>query len=452
MMQMVEVDRRAVLAGFGVGAVAVAANARIGAPSAPHPRVRREIRDLERWFPDDLNRLKNAVAEMRKSRAGAMAWDKNAEIHSRRCGVPSGEIHRTLHFLPWHRAFLWATERNLQHAIGDETVSLAYWHWPVLGAVPASFRATPLAHDRTRLDLFAHEYAFQSAMDSAEHYVGKIEEREGWPVVTQLGFGGYDVVPGPLSVLEGTPHGSVHNALGKDMGNIKWSPRDPLFFGHHANLDRMWETWRGASHSARRRTEPWQDRLFAETVFEFFDLATGKTRNLRVAEVSETAALGYRYALPGEGVDGGQPVGTSTSGQNQNEVPDPALLGVPLASGDARIGLPTVAVSIAEEGKAKAILTVQGIQIPANQGGTVAIYLFDRKHGAFSPRRAAFVGTIGLVQQDTATEIAIALDVTTALRQFPIESGRIGVAIVPVGQDDALSLAVSGYAIEIVPQ
>jgi tyrosinase len=58
--------------------------------------------------------------------------------------------------------------------------------------------------------------------------------------------------PGTFSVLEGLPHNKVHNCIGGvgplnpgPYGNMTnfLSPIDPIFFLHHANMDRLWDVW-----------------------------------------------------------------------------------------------------------------------------------------------------------------------------------------------------------------
>ncbi|MGK9235006.1 tyrosinase family protein [Inquilinus limosus] len=58
--------------------------------------------------------------------------------------------------------------------------------------------------------------------------------------------------PGSFSVLEGFPHNKVHNYIGGvgpvdpgPYGNMTnfLSPVDPIFFLHHANMDRLWDVW-----------------------------------------------------------------------------------------------------------------------------------------------------------------------------------------------------------------
>lgn len=57
-------------------------------------------------------------------------------------------------------------------------------------------------------------------------------------------------LPGQGSI-EGTPHNTVHDWVGdplqpnhEDMGNLYSAGRDPLFYAHHSNVDRMWNIWR----------------------------------------------------------------------------------------------------------------------------------------------------------------------------------------------------------------
>lgn len=48
----------------------------------------------------------------------------------------------------------------------------------------------------------------------------------------------------PLPQLN--PHGIVHNNIGGDMASMA-SPNDPIFFLHHAFMDRLWARWQARS-------------------------------------------------------------------------------------------------------------------------------------------------------------------------------------------------------------
>ncbi|KAH6899782.1 hypothetical protein B0T10DRAFT_524877 [Thelonectria olida] len=67
-------------------------------------------------------------------------------------------------------------------------------------------------------------------------------------------------------------HGGGHLGVGGDIGevgDIYSSPGDPLFFMHHANMDRLWNKWQRASWSARKSDISGPDTQFAYP-FDFF--------------------------------------------------------------------------------------------------------------------------------------------------------------------------------------
>ncbi|KAH7305905.1 hypothetical protein B0I35DRAFT_471468 [Stachybotrys elegans] len=76
---------------------------------------------------------------------------------------------------------------------------------------------------------------------------------------------------GGLMPDEITLHGSGHIAIGGnsgDIANVNSSPGDPLFYLHHANLDRVWENWQRKS-SANRNSFAGPDNGWAYP-FNFF--------------------------------------------------------------------------------------------------------------------------------------------------------------------------------------
>jgi hypothetical protein len=54
-------------------------------------------------------------------------------------------------------------------------------------------------------------------------------------------------VPGYQSTIEGGVHGNIHCAVMDCpvpvMGAVGYSSNDPIFYLHHANIDRMWDCW-----------------------------------------------------------------------------------------------------------------------------------------------------------------------------------------------------------------
>jgi tyrosinase len=41
-------------------------------------------------------------------------------------------------------------------------------------------------------------------------------------------------------------HDTLHVWVGGTMGQVDWAAYDPLFFAHHANVDRAWRIWQAA--------------------------------------------------------------------------------------------------------------------------------------------------------------------------------------------------------------
>src|SRR5207245_65262 len=83
------------------------------------------------------------------------------------------------------------------------------------------------------------------------------------------------------ATLEGAVHASVHQAVGGTMAHGS-SPADPLFFLHHANLDRLWSEWqvKHAAQTPPNKTEILQPK-------PLFGVA--------VSTVLSITRLGYKY-------------------------------------------------------------------------------------------------------------------------------------------------------------
>jgi tyrosinase len=96
--------------------------------------------------------------------------------------------------------------------------------------------------------------------------------------------------PGSSTELEFNPHNSVHNAIGGSMAMVPLASRDPVFFLHHANVDRLWSAWN------RRGNANSPDPLWRTFAFNRnFINADGSPWNVGVGELGSTPALGYRY-------------------------------------------------------------------------------------------------------------------------------------------------------------
>ena len=88
--------------------------------------------------------------------------------------------------------------------------------------------------------------------------------------------------------LDQNPHFFTHLALGGDMAEFSTVGGDPLFYLHHANLDRIWESWNRLGN--KNPTDPkYLNRKFA------YGDRSGKRVDLPVSAADRTAQLGYEY-------------------------------------------------------------------------------------------------------------------------------------------------------------
>ena len=103
-------------------------------------------------------------------------------------------------------------------------------------------------------------------------------------------------------LLEDVPHGLVHSLVGNDydgntvvnpgwMGSFYTAGLDPIFWLHHANLDRLWQVWLELDDSHRNPTD---DPAFLDTEFTFPHPTDG-TVTWKIGDALDTGFLGYDY-------------------------------------------------------------------------------------------------------------------------------------------------------------
>jgi tyrosinase len=90
--------------------------------------------------------------------------------------------------------------------------------------------------------------------------------------------------------IEDSPHNPIHGAVGGNMGFVSRSARDPVFWLHHANIDRHWDAWLNLGNGRMNPT----DSPFLEREYSFVD-ENGATVTRKVKDMLSSKALGYRY-------------------------------------------------------------------------------------------------------------------------------------------------------------
>jgi tyrosinase len=279
-------DRRAFLLAGG----ASLAMAGVGAQGAL--AMRRSARGMSASDPD-LAAMRRAVAAMKAlPSSDPRNWMRFAAIHGEFCP------HGNWYFLPWHRAYILAFERICRELSGKPDFALPYWDWTADRRFPRAFaegdrNSNPLHHARPGV---AQGLRLPDEMVGPRVIARIMRSPDFEAFGSTRPFGQNGVAPGwqrragAMTELEFNPHAGVHLRLGGDMAVVELSARDPIFFLHHANVDRLWSAWnrRGNANSP----EPmWRDFAFDR---QFVD-GVGAPWNVTVGELGSTPALGYRY-------------------------------------------------------------------------------------------------------------------------------------------------------------
>jgi len=295
---MAELTRRAVLQrGVALALAATVPGTRARAQSVV---TRRSIATLAADDPI-VEAYRAAVRAMRALPASdPRHWTRQAEIHLNFCP------HGNWYFLPWHRAYLLAFERLCRQLSGDPGFALPYWDWTANPQLPAVFagetwqgQPNPLFHARrssqtvtippevagpARLATLLAETSFE--VFGSSRPFGQDSTASTW----QRGNG----FQGPF---ESGPHNQVHVRVGGDMGTIRSSPLDPIFWLHHCNIDRLWDQWNGLGR-ANAGDPLWREFAFTGQFVTPAGASGTAPFDVTVRGLLDLEALGYQYVVP----------------------------------------------------------------------------------------------------------------------------------------------------------
>lgn len=180
--------------------------------------------------------------------------------------------HGTPYFLAWHRGYLYYFERRLRLVSGDNQLVLPYWDYYSYATMPAEFTNpsgdNPLYADRmnSNVQQVLSMAPFSPSLTNFQRNTSNAFE----------------------PAIEDAPHNPLHDLVGNAMATMQ-SPLDPIFWLHHANIDRLWVAW--ASAGGGRRMPAASNSYWAGA----HTYATGLSLS-RIATYSTRTTLGYRYA------------------------------------------------------------------------------------------------------------------------------------------------------------
>jgi len=171
---------------------------------------------------DEQHRFLNAFVQI--NAIGALG--PLVDIHSNAIH----QMHSNPRFLPWHRVYLLRLEALLQMV--DPTVCIPYWKSSEEQAFP------------TWLLGFTPTVNLMNGSHTVTRNIGSFATLPSTAdVAAAMGNGSFNTFS---QALEGI-HNSGHVWVGGSMGVVPTAPADPVFWMHHAEIDRIWAEWQVAN-------------------------------------------------------------------------------------------------------------------------------------------------------------------------------------------------------------
>jgi len=232
--------------------------------------------------------------------------------------------HGSWYFLPWHRGYLIAFEANIRFQVaklgGPSDWTLPYWNYFKAGqsSLPKAFASADWPDGKGNNPLFVTQRygpnndgnVFVPTSQVNLNALG-VSEFTGVGSGGDPGFGGVDTgfMHGGTTHgdVETQPHDWVHGLVGGSdpsnqnipgvMSDPDSAALDPIFWLHHANIDRLWEVWRQNPPAHVNPTDlSWMhgpagrgQRAFA------MPMPDGETWNYTPADMADLSKQNYTY-------------------------------------------------------------------------------------------------------------------------------------------------------------
>ena len=447
-------------------------------PPAQQLFIRQDVYTLQPTAASPLHPIIAAYAravEVLRTDAGPgpeRSWTHHTQVHGMRPdpadGLRNTCQHATWYFLPWHRMELFWFEsicRSIITGLPDiddetkQTWALPYWDYDRDGAraLPFAFRSATL--DGRPNPLFEVDRG-PGINGGSERMTDDITTSRFWFPQTRFSsnqpalssFGGFrtgfhhPIGDFPFGQLEGGPHNNVHGTIGGRMNNPNTAAGDPIFYLHHANIDRLWEVWRQNTGVGQDET----DGAYLSLSFNFLD-ETGATRPHEPQGVVDTGPqLDYTYA------DTSVPGSASSRGRRSAPVNQPGnsprtvgSISEPL---DVVSGQPNSVVIALDElpspdrrmaGRVRMMLMVEHITASATPDGVLG--LFVTPSDGSDEELAGTLPMFGLLEADDPDAehgLSFVFDITDLLADLTsrdaFDPAGLSVAVRPVGDPDGL--------------
>jgi tyrosinase len=216
------------------------------------PEIRKEWRQLS-----EIERQKylSSVKELKNRPQGEWShpqswnYDQFSEIHYKYSENNHSRKNNPMYsFLPWHRVFIQYFEDALKTI--DNSVTLTYWDWTLDSQDPQTalvFKYFGLNGNNVTNCIDSGLAAGWMRNIPEKHCLKRCNDFSSFwtPEGVAMMINKSKSFKTFHSRLEDGPHAQIHRQVGGDCGDFTnmYSSNDPLFYLHHAMVDKIWWRW-----------------------------------------------------------------------------------------------------------------------------------------------------------------------------------------------------------------
>ncbi|KAG8364794.1 hypothetical protein BUALT_Bualt18G0035800 [Buddleja alternifolia] len=392
-----------------------------------------------RVTPEYIFKFNMAMDRMRRlPKDDPRCFMQQANIHCAYCngaydqpgqGTLDLQVHNSWLFFPFHRWYLYFYERILGKLIGDPTFALPFWNWdnPKGMTIPPMYLDPKAAiYDPKRnqdnlkavidLGMTGNKDPLQVVANNLTIMYSEMirSNTDVYDFMGQPYREGTGVNPGPGASERGS-HVAIHvfvgdprEPSGENLGNFYSAGRDPLFYCHHSNVDRMWSLWQYFLPSNKVPDKRITDPDFLNASFLFYDENAQLVR-VTVKDSLDNLRMGYdfeRVDLPW--LDYRPPPQTARARitRTSSTAPMAAALFPLNLDGIVRFQVPK-----AKKGKADELLVLENITVDTTKFLKFDVFVNDEDDNVMELDKAAYAGTYAQVPHKTSNKSA-----TTSIR------------------------------------
>lgn len=362
------------------------------------PFTRMDVGSLTATSSQIVSYAKAVTAMKALPSSDPRSWAYQAGIHGSLtpCPCPTSWNtceHGTAYFWSWHRMYLYYFEKIVRKMSGDYGWALPYWNWQL-----ATERTLPAMFRNTTSSLYT-----SNRNSSINNGTGSLSNSTV-DCSTALNDTNYSFAVQDIQ----TPHGNVHVTVGGWMASVPTSAQDPIFYLHHANVDRLWNIWLAQGGG---RVDPLSDATWKAKSYTFFD-ENGHAVKLTDCDVLRAAQqLNYGYQ--------GEP--TQVNEYCLRIILPPwvwqivAILHLPIPEVQIKSDPVTFPINLGDKlaqvqrlagTSEKLLLILDGVQADIQPGVTYDVYVGLPAGAAPTPDSPALVGTFSLFGMGVKNEMS----------------------------------------------